>query len=454
MISWDIHKITIHDKWKKKWFETHPVEIAEYSWNYLFTGGKEIRCKLFCELWKYLAPDSEIVAELAFAVECIHVASLVLDDTPCMDNAVKRRGCDTLHVVFSPKKALLLANDIISIAVEIWLQNKPAHIDEQHWKSILITKLQRLAMGQWIDLAKTGTLVELASLKTGVLFELVTETVALCNHLDATFWRIWGNHIGILFQWVDDWIDRDEDIIQNNRNAFNEAFDTTFQNYIVIWKKVQKNIGIQWFNHPFGIFMKQYFVEQLHIEDDGNMIGSLRELFIHDTLWTTDDDKCKQYIGEIIIAECTNPAIKRYPYLENFFRELNHEVIIQRIFYLCDMLFEISTQTKLWSIEEDKWELYIESILPKLKTHQTPFNYYNHFEYYIQHIILPKMKDIYKYTGVNIHYTNIRSVLFTLSNSILETSPPTKIWMDDDERWKQYIQDVRKLIISELSYPI
>lgn len=33
-----------------------------------FTGGKEIWSKLFCELWKYLSPDSEVCAELAFAI--------------------------------------------------------------------------------------------------------------------------------------------------------------------------------------------------------------------------------------------------------------------------------------------------------------------------------------------------------------------------------------------------
>jgi geranylgeranyl pyrophosphate synthase len=30
------------------------------------------------------------------------------------------------------------------------------------------------------------------------------------------------NNLGILFQWMDDYLDMDEDITQNNRNAFNE----------------------------------------------------------------------------------------------------------------------------------------------------------------------------------------------------------------------------------------
>ena len=42
-MSWDIYKPMIYDKWKKKWVDTHPPEIAEYSWNYLFTVVKTER---------------------------------------------------------------------------------------------------------------------------------------------------------------------------------------------------------------------------------------------------------------------------------------------------------------------------------------------------------------------------------------------------------------------------
>ena len=431
MVSWDIHKSNIHEKWKKQWFTTHPYEIAEYSWTYLFTGGKEIRSKLFCELWNYLSPDSEIIAELAFAIECIHVASLILDDTPWMDNAKERRGRTTLHIVFSPKKALLIANDIISVAVNIWINNKPDHVAEDIWKSLLISKLQRLAMGQWMDLGKTGTLVELASLKTGVLFELVTETVALCNNLDANFWRIWGNNLGILFQWVDDWIDRDEDILQQNRNAFNEAFDNTFQIYINIWNKLEKHIGTQWFHYPFGIFMKKYFIEQLNINNRINIISSLGELFTFEKLWTVEDDKCKQYINHILTSELTNPDIEQYPRIQNLITELNHTIIIERIFYVSNMLFEISIpQTKLWSMEEDTWELYIQSILPK-----------DNLEYYIRYEMIPKINN-YAYPII---YN--REKIYEILHNMLQTSPPTSIWTD---KWEEYIDNIKK-IMSELT---
>ena len=40
-MSWEEIKRPLYEKWKKHWFDTHPHNIAEYSWNYLFTGGNK-----------------------------------------------------------------------------------------------------------------------------------------------------------------------------------------------------------------------------------------------------------------------------------------------------------------------------------------------------------------------------------------------------------------------------
>ena len=268
-MSWEQIKPDVYDKWKKHWFDTHPIEIATYSWDYLFTGGKQIRPRLFCELWDYLSPDSDTgkrCGELAFAMECIHTASLILDDMPWMDNAATRRGKPTLHVVFSERKALLLFHDVLYMVYLLWTQNKPVHVDEIDWQKFIIEKLSHLALGQWYDLEKRGTLIELASLKTGILFELVTETVAVCIELDRLFWKSWGNHLGILFQWMDDLNDREEDFAQGNRNAFNEAYDATLKKYIMIWKQIETGIGKKWFEQPFGQFMRSYFTDTVKID--------------------------------------------------------------------------------------------------------------------------------------------------------------------------------------------
>lgn len=256
---WEKYKEPIYNKWKEYWYHTHPEDVARYSWDYLFTGGKEIRARLFCELWHYLSPDSEVCAELAFAIECIHVASLILDDSPWMDHAAERRGRKTLHLQFSDKKALLLCHDVMKMVYHIWLENCPPEIQIHDWKSHLQDTLERLTIGQYYDLEKKGNLTTLASLKTGVLFGFVTETVALCIQLNPFFWKEWGNRLGILFQWMDDWHDQEEDTTQGNRNAFNEAYESTVADYSRYWNELCITIGSSWFRTEFGQYLYQYF---------------------------------------------------------------------------------------------------------------------------------------------------------------------------------------------------
>jgi hypothetical protein len=337
---WNTSKITVYDKWRTHWFAIHPPDVAEHTWNYLFTGGKEIRPTLFCELWHYLSPDLKVNAEIAFAIECIHVASTVLDDTPWMDNAAERRGKPTLHTTLSPKKALLITYELLNMARTIWKENCPFHINENQWYSLLETKLQRLVIGQYYDIEKKGTLIELASLKTGVLFELVAETVAMCTAYDTEFWKIWGNHLGILFQWMDDWQDQKQDIVQQNRNAFNEAYQTTLENYSYVWYKLEVGIGKQWFTTPFGLFMKNYFTGSF----------SIIKLKKNDT---------SSLLHTISIPYPTNnqlPDMTVERPMEGI-SSLTANHILRYLLRTSHNLFHVrSLETNLWHFEESAWE--------------------------------------------------------------------------------------------------
>lgn len=347
---WNVLKQPVYEKWKKYWYDIHPHDVAEYSWDYLFNGGKEIRPKLFCELWNYLSPDSTIIAELAFAIECIHVASIILDDTPWMDNACERRGRTTLHKKFTPKKAVLITYELLDIARNIWLNNKPCHVSTDIWHALLQTKLRRLITGQWFDLDKKGDLIELASLKTGVLFELVSETVALCIGLDTEFWKIWGNNLGILFQWMDDWLDREQDNIENNRNAFNESYDITLKNYSYVWSKLVLGIGNDWFKRSFGIFMKTYFTDafsklDIHMEQHVNRC-LLENISI-------------PYNENIVIPEqceytLNNKNIDEYLHSFSF---ISGKDVVNKLYKITEKFFTIpSININLWNINENNWE--------------------------------------------------------------------------------------------------
>jgi hypothetical protein len=237
----------------------------------------------------------------------------------------------------------------MTIVREIWLNNKPPHVSDEFWRNFLKIKLQRLVIGQWYDIEKKGNLLELASLKTGVLFELVTETVALCIGLDTEFWKIWGNNLGILFQWMDDWNDREQDIVQNNRNAFNEDYHLTLNNYEYLWSKIENGIGKQWFLRPFGIFMKQYFINNIpiNLKVDNTLLFenisisyittlTIPEIEIKDEYFLKND-KVIEYINKYDIHKGKD--------------------ILKRLFIASDDLYTVpNIKTNLWYVDENEWE--------------------------------------------------------------------------------------------------
>jgi hypothetical protein len=263
MGHWEEHRAVIHEEWRAEWLRTHPPILGEATWNYLFTGGKEIRARLFCELWEYLDPGTPVVAELAFVVECLHAASLIIDDSPYMDNTPMRRGRPTLHTRFPMPVVAHICYDVLHMARRCWVRCRPSHISQTGWNEWMRQCLQRLIVGQWLDLGgkpnEAATALDLASLKTGVLFEWVAGTVARCVGLEEKFWGRWGNQVGVLFQWTDDWNDREEDRAAGSRNAFLEAPDATVAQYRVIWDAVRRAIGRAWWERPFGAYLGGYF---------------------------------------------------------------------------------------------------------------------------------------------------------------------------------------------------
>jgi hypothetical protein len=356
---WKTNKEHVMDKWKIRWNLLHPEDIGNFTWQYLFTGGKQIRPTLFCELWNYLSPDSNINYELAFAIECIHVISIILDDTPWMDNAFFRRDKPTLHTIYSPKKTLLIAYELFYIVFTIWRSNKPEHITSDEWDNLLKDKLHKLIIGQWYDLEKKGNLIQLASLKTGVLFELITETIAVCLNLDRDFWCNWGNTLGILFQWVDDWHDKIEDTKQNNRNAFNESYSDTLRDYTLMWDKIQLSIGDLWFKTDFGIWMYDYFINSIpNIDLKNSNLKSLLEL---DYLFDIKYNKTSSHIFDkeevlytIDSTKLQLSFISGKELLLNLYKLINK---LNTYTYNYDKMMHYYNNNNLWMQDEHTWNI-------------------------------------------------------------------------------------------------
>src|SRR3989339_895606 len=82
----------------------------------LFPGGKRLRPILALAAGEVFGERTDGLLTVAASVEILHVASLIFDDLPIMDNAPERRGKPTLHRAFTPDLAVLCGHSLVSHA--------------------------------------------------------------------------------------------------------------------------------------------------------------------------------------------------------------------------------------------------------------------------------------------------------------------------------------------------
>lgn len=186
----------------------------------LLGQSKRVRPTLMFMIAEPRNPQVGPVLDAGCAVEMVHTASLILDDLPCMDDAMLRRQRPTTHVAFGQPTAILSAIGLLTRAFGIIaaLQGVPA-ATRNRLASVLsdATGWDGLVAGQEIDinyrasLRKAEQVEHLNWLKTGVLFVAAAEMGAILRGLDddrLEAVRQFGRHFGLAFQTADDLLDR------------------------------------------------------------------------------------------------------------------------------------------------------------------------------------------------------------------------------------------------------
>jgi len=97
---------------------SHLREIVEYS----LIDGKRLRSILALIIGENTDSHKNI-EKLVVCVELLHNASLIIDDMPCMDNDIYRRGKETVHYKYGQQKAQMLVNYFIKKAFQLLNEN-------------------------------------------------------------------------------------------------------------------------------------------------------------------------------------------------------------------------------------------------------------------------------------------------------------------------------------------
>lgn len=196
-------------------------------------GGKRLRPILVLLIGEALSEGRDILSA-ALSVEYFHVASLIADDLPCMDNDDMRRSKPSLHRVFEESVAILASYTLIAAGyggiheaaskLKEALPKETAQIDARALQCLeAVTRcagLRGATHGQFLDLfeanADYDSIRQVIEKKTATLFEISFLLGWLLGggsekRLDEVIRS--ARHLGVAFQIADDL----QDLLQDSK---------------------------------------------------------------------------------------------------------------------------------------------------------------------------------------------------------------------------------------------
>lgn len=181
----------------------------------VMNGGKRVRALAVLAAGEWVGAALPTLLSLAAALEYMHAYSLIHDDLPCMDDDDLRRGQPTVHVVYGQAQALLAGDALQTLAFATLADDLALDAALQ---LRLIRELAQasgiigMAGGQAIDLHHVGQSLSMSdmqnmhALKTGALLYASLRMGSMNDDLAE-----YAEHLGLLFQVVDDILDASQD---------------------------------------------------------------------------------------------------------------------------------------------------------------------------------------------------------------------------------------------------
>lgn len=211
----------------------------------LFPGGKRLRPVLVYLCGQLLETNLSTLDMIAAAIELTHGYSLIHDDLPAMDNDDLRRGKPTCHRAFDEATAILAGDAMQILAIDTLLSHLPRTLSMQQVIDVTQELVKAsgpagMISGQSLDLSELAnpnisetTLRKIHLLKTGRMISACINMVLAAGNatpLDTSSLRQFADHLGLVFQMQDDYLDQysETDILGKGRASDAANQKTTF----------------------------------------------------------------------------------------------------------------------------------------------------------------------------------------------------------------------------------
>jgi geranylgeranyl diphosphate synthase, type II len=194
------------------------------SVRYALVGGKRVRAVICLATAEAAGADAERALPAAAALELVHAFSLVHDDLPALDDDAERRGRQSVWARYGEAVAVLAGDALLAEAFRLALSYPFPQVGRELAQATL-----GMIGGQYLDITATAPdEATLHKLKTGCLFAAsvgVALWVAELPGRDQAPWRAFGDELGLLFQIVDDILDRDGYVLTHGEDGARRLAD-------------------------------------------------------------------------------------------------------------------------------------------------------------------------------------------------------------------------------------
>lgn len=186
-----------------------PNSVTEIIAPLLGAGGKRLRPYLVIVSALTGTPNTDVVADIAAAIELVHAASLCHDDI--MDKTSSRRGAAALHTTAGSQVAALVGSYLAQCAIEIIQHVDLPGADLQLLKDGLANAAEYECIGQFEEALNIGNLevteaeyFRIIEKKTARLFEVSCLAGEIAGLSGCRLLASYGLNFGLLYQILDD----------------------------------------------------------------------------------------------------------------------------------------------------------------------------------------------------------------------------------------------------------